>query len=183
MKIKVNVSMVKSVIILTQTGCAWSIQRKGIVLISPGAENTCFSWEPNRRCKFEEKCHFRHPERKEQKLSFFKKQPDPAANSHHWKLNWQNQSQILEHHHRFPQLQMTDIDEIWNHFELIYKHPKNISRKFENGSSPRTGVITDYLISVGNWGNEQTDRHTRILKLFGTNVETSQECLRKIWES
>ena len=38
MKIKVNVSMVKHVIILTQTGLAWSIQRKGIVLISPGAD-------------------------------------------------------------------------------------------------------------------------------------------------
>ena len=38
------------------------------------------------------------------------------------------------------------------------------------------------LISVRKWGNEQTDRHTRFLELFGTSVGTSQECLQKIWE-
>ena len=38
------------------------------------------------------------------------------------------------------------------------------------------------LISVRKWGNEQTDRHTRFLELFGTSVGTSQECIQKISE-
>ena len=44
-------------------------------------------------------------------------------------------------------------------------------------------ISKDNLISVRKWGNDQTDRHTRNLKLFVTNVHTSQECLQKIWES
>ena len=77
---------------------------------------------------------------------------------------------------------LTDIQEIWNYLELIYKHSRNISRKFEKDSSSRTGDITDNLNSVRNWGNEQTDRHARNLKLFWTSAETSQECLPKIWK-
>ena len=50
-------------------------------------------------------------------------------------------------------------------------------------SHPELNISKDNLISVRNWGNEQNDRHTRNLKLFGTNVVTSQECLQKIWES
>ena len=42
----------------------------------------------------------------------------------------------------------------------------------------------DKLISVTKWGNEQTDRHTKNMKLLETNVPTtprmSPENLRKI---
>ena len=41
-------------------------------------------------------------------------------------------------------------------------------------------IAKDILIPVRNRGNEQTDRHTRNVKLFGTSVETSKECLQKI---
>ena len=61
---------------------------------------------------------------------------------------------------------LTDIQEISNSLKLMYKHLQNISRKFEKDSSFRTGDITDNLFSVRKWGNEQTDRHTKILKLF-----------------
>ena len=43
-------------------------------------------------------------------------------------------------------------------------------------SHPELNISKDNLILVRNGGNEQTDRHTRILKLFGTNVQTSKEC-------
>ena len=71
---------------------------------------------------------------------------------------------------------------IWNYLKLMYKHPQNVSRKFEKDSSSRTGDIIDTLISVGMWSNEQTDRQTRNLKSFGTNLQTLQEYLQKIWE-
>ena len=45
---------------------------------------------------------------------------------------------------------------------------------------PELEISTVNIISVRKWGNEHTDRHTRKLKLFGTNVETSQEVLQKI---
>ena len=45
---------------------------------------------------------------------------------------------------------------------------------------PELNISKDNLISVRNRGNEQTDTHTRNLKLFGTSVQTSQECLQKI---
>ncbi len=38
------------------------------------------------------------------------------------------------------------------------------------------------LISVSKWGNEQTDRHTRNMKLFRTSAHMSKECLQKIWK-
>ena len=37
----------------------------------------------------------------------------------------------------------------------------------------------DNRISVRKLGNEQTDKHTRNLKLFGTNVQTLQEYFQK----
>ena len=52
-----------------------------------------------------------------------------------------------------------------NDFELMYKHPKNVSRKFEkDGSSDLTILNVDFT-SVGKWGNEQTDRHTMNVEL------------------
>ena len=77
---------------------------------------------------------------------------------------------------------LTDIQNNLNFWELVYKHPQNISRKFEKDSSSRTGVITENIFSVRKQGNEQTDRHTRNLKLFGTNMQTLQEYLQKILE-
>ena len=34
-----------------------------------------------------------------------------------------------------------------------------------------TGYITDNLISVRKWGNEQTERHTRNIKFFLENAK------------
>ena len=76
----------------------------------------------------------------------------------------------------------TDIQEIWNYSELAGKHPRNVSRKFEKDSSSRTGDITDNLILVRIWGNEQSNRHTRNLQLSKTNIQTSPEYFQKIWK-
>ena len=74
-----------------------------------------------------------------------------------------------------------------NKYEIILKYctkiPEMSPGNLEKISHPELNISKDNLISVRNWGNEQTDRHTRNLKLFGTNVQTSQECLQKIWES
>ena len=47
----------------------------------------------------------------------------------------------------------------------------------EKISHPELNISKDNLISVRNWDNEQTDRHTRNLKLFGTCVHKSKENL------
>ena len=57
--------------------------------------------------------------------------------------------------------------------------PENL----EKISHPELNISKDNLISVRNWGNEQTERHTRNLKLFGTDEEISKECVQKILES
>ena len=67
--------------------------------------------------------------------------------------------------------------------KLIYKYPQTISIKFGKDSSTRTGVITNNLFSLRKWGNTQSDRYTRNLKLFGTNVQTPQEYIHEIWET
>ena len=36
---------------------------------------------------------------------------------------------------------LTDIKEIWNYFEVAYKNPPNVSRKFRNDISFRTEYI------------------------------------------
>ena len=46
---------------------------------------------------------------------------------------------------------------------------------------PELEIFSVNIISVRKWGNEQTDIQTRNMKLFGTSIETSQECLQKIW--
>ena len=56
---------------------------------------------------------------------------------------------------------LTDIQDIWNYLELMCKRCRNICRKFEKDSWSRTIDITDNLISVRKWGNEQTGRHTK----------------------
>ena len=77
---------------------------------------------------------------------------------------------------------LTEIHEILDYLELVYKHPRNVSRKIEKDSSCRTVVITDNIFLVRKWGNEQTDRYTRNLKLFRIGIQTSQEYLQNIWE-
>ena len=47
---------------------------------------------------------------------------------------------------------------------------------------PELDISTVEIISVIKWGNEQTDRNTQNLRLFRTSVQTSKECLKKIWE-
>ena len=54
------------------------------------------------------------------------------------------------------------------------------SENLEKISHPELDISKDDPISVRMWGNEQTDRHTRFLELFGTSVGTTQECLQKI---
>ena len=61
---------------------------------------------------------------------------------------------------------LTEILEILNYLELMYKHARNVSIIFEKDSSSRIRDITDNLVSVRKGGNEQTDRNTRNLKLF-----------------
>ena len=51
----------------------------------------------------------------------------------------------------------TDIQEIWNNWELMYKHPRNISRKFEL-AYPVLEISTIITILVSKWGNEQPDK-------------------------
>ena len=50
---------------------------------------------------------------------------------------------------------------------------------FKKISHPELDISKDNPISVRKWGNEQTDRHTRFLELFGTSVGTTEECLQK----
>ena len=47
---------------------------------------------------------------------------------------------------------------------------------------PQLEISTVDMISVRKGGNEQTDRHTKNLKLFETDIQTSQDFRQKIWE-
>ena len=67
----------------------------------------------------------------------------------------------------------TDIQEILNYSKLMYKHPWNNSKNFYKDSSSRTGDVTDSLLSGRKWGNEQTDRHIRNVKLLSSTEQTS----------
>ena len=54
-----------------------------------------------------------------------------------------------------------------------------ILRKIDH---PEPEISSLNLILVRKKGNEQTDRHTKNLKSFGTNVQTPKEYLQKISE-
>ena len=73
---------------------------------------------------------------------------------------------------------VTDIKEPWNQLELVYKHPRNVSRNLKKIDH----LELDNIISERLWGNEQTDRHMKNQRLLRTSVQTSRECLQKIWE-
>ena len=52
--------------------------------------------------------------------------------------------------------------------------PENL----EKISHPELNISKDNLISVRNWGYEQTDRHTKNLKSFENCGQTSKECVK-----
>ena len=49
-------------------------------------------------------------------------------------------------------------------------------------AQPELEISNVKLILVRKGGNEQTERHTINLKLFGTSVQTSRQCIQKISE-
>ena len=59
---------------------------------------------------------------------------------------------------------LIDIQEIWDYFELMYKNPKISAKKLKKIAH----LELDNTILVRIWGNEQTDRHTRNRKTFGS---------------
>ena len=63
--------------------------------------------------------------------------------------------------------------------EVVKKYPMNDSKNFLDISYPELDISNVNWFSVGKYGNDQTERHKRNLKLFGTSVQTSQECLKK----
>ena len=70
---------------------------------------------------------------------------------------------------------LTDRQEIWNYLKYCTKLPEMSPENLEKIAHLELVII----ISARKWGNEQTDRHTRNLKLFWTSKETCQECLWK----
>ena len=54
---------------------------------------------------------------------------------------------------------LTDIQEIWNYLELVDKHPRIVSRKFEKDSSTKIGNIQykpNFSKEVRQWSDWQT---------------------------
>ena len=39
---------------------------------------------------------------------------------------------------------LPDIQEIWNHLEFVYKHPRNVSKRFQTEISSRTKDIKQF---------------------------------------
>ena len=61
---------------------------------------------------------------------------------------------------------LTDIQEIWNYLKLVHKHPRNVSRNFENDSATRTGDLQYYLNfckEVRQWTDGQTYKKSEII--------------------
>ena len=40
---------------------------------------------------------------------------------------------------------MTDIQEIWNYLEIVYKYPRNVYKKFQKDISSGTGDIPIFV--------------------------------------
>ena len=57
---------------------------------------------------------------------------------------------------------LTDRQEIWNYFDVLYKNPRNVSRKFEKDSSSRTGYH-DFKKEVRQWTDWQTYKKSEII--------------------
>ena len=70
------------------------------------------------------------------------------------------------------------------HYFQIITNFLSISKNVQKNISSRTGVITDNQFSVRRWGNKQTDRHSRNLKLLRISLKNIQrmspENLRKL---
>ena len=56
-----------------------------------------------------------------------------------------------------------NLKSFWSNVQKI---PEMSPENLKKISHPELDISKDNLISVRNWGNEQTDRHTRNLKLF-----------------
>ena len=69
-------------------------------------------------------------------------------------------------------------------YGIILKYCKKIPGMFSKNMKKiahlQLDISNDNLFSVRKGGNEQTDRHKRNLKLFGTSVQTSKEYVQKI---
>ena len=77
---------------------------------------------------------------------------------------------------------LTHIQEIQHFWNLCTDIPGMSQEKFRKPAHSELEISTVNLIPVMKWGNEQTARHIRNLKIFGTYVQTSQEYLQKILE-
>ena len=74
----------------------------------------------------------------------------------------------------------TDMQEILNHFEVMYKNPRNVYRKFEKDSSSRTGY-NNFSKEVRQWTNWQTYKKSEIILNRCRNIHRmSPENLKKI---
>ena len=67
------------------------------------------------------------------------------------------------------------MKEIWNDFELVYQHPRNVSKDFRKIYHPELGIPL-YLYNFSKEASQLTDIK-RILELFGSSVQTFQENL------
>ena len=72
------------------------------------------------------------------------------------------------------------MQEIFNYLELCTDIPGASPEKLIKLAYSELDISTVKIISVRKWGNEQTDRHTRNVKLFRTSAQMSKECLQKI---
>ena len=73
-----------------------------------------------------------------------------------------------------------DIQEIWNILKYCTKIPEMSPENLEKISHPELDISKDNLISVRNWGNEQTDRHTRNPKFLELMYRHPRNVSRKI---
>ena len=57
---------------------------------------------------------------------------------------------------------LTEIQDIWNYFEVLYKNPRNVTRKFEKESSSGTRY-NNFGKEVRQWTDWQTDNKYEII--------------------
>merc|ERR1711954_465142 len=76
--------------------------------------------------------------------------------------------------------QLTDIQEICNYLELVYKHPRNVSKRFQKDSSSRTKDIKQFSqLLTHTQTDRQTDTRTSVnLELTPPEVGQLKNVLR-----
>ena len=52
---------------------------------------------------------------------------------------------------------LTDIQEIWNYIEFVYKHPRISWENLRKIAHPEVEISTINQLSVRKWGNEQIE--------------------------